>query len=110
MTENQFAAKSPYSPPGPRVFGAKGDPGRVLLHLIDRMEMLVGNAMKVPGTSRVLVDRAELLDLVWVDNGPQWMAARLRSAEAVLALQPDFVAMDGLKLGVVGAYPAGSPQ
>nr|WP_310735091.1 PhzF family phenazine biosynthesis protein [Mitsuaria sp. TWR114] len=56
------------------------------------------------------LDEAALLDLVWVDNGPQWMAARLRSAEAVLALQPDFVAMDGLKLGVVGAYPAGSPQ
>lgn len=51
---------------------------------------------------------AEVLDLVWVDNGPQWMAARLKSAEAVLALQPDFVAMKGLKLGVVGAYPPAS--
>jgi PhzF family phenazine biosynthesis protein len=38
------------------------------------------------------------------------MAARLVSAEAVLALQPDFAAMQGLKLGVVGAYPSGSPQ
>ncbi|WP_343627876.1 PhzF family phenazine biosynthesis protein [Roseateles sp.] len=53
---------------------------------------------------------SDLLDLVWVDNGPQWMAARLSSAEAVLRLQPDFVSMAGLKLGVVGAYPAGSPQ
>lgn len=50
----------------------------------------------------------ELLDLVWVDNGPGWMAARLKDAAAVLALQPDFAAMKGLKLGVVGAYPAGS--
>ena len=49
-----------------------------------------------------------LLDLVWVDNGPGWMAARLPEAATVLALQPDFVAMKGLKLGVVGAYPAGS--
>ena len=49
-----------------------------------------------------------LLDLVWVDNGPQWMAARLASADAVLALQPDFVAMEGLKLGVVGPYPEGA--
>jgi PhzF family phenazine biosynthesis protein len=49
-----------------------------------------------------------LLDLVWVDNGPGWMAARLPDAATVLALQPDFVAMKGLKLGVVGAYPAGS--
>ncbi|WP_207796036.1 PhzF family phenazine biosynthesis protein [Kinneretia aquatilis] len=51
-----------------------------------------------------------VLDVVWVDNGPGWMAARLASAEAVLALQPDFAAMQGLKLGVVGAYPSGSPQ
>ncbi len=49
-----------------------------------------------------------LLDLVWVDNGPGWMAARLPDAAAVLALQPDFLAMAGLKLGVVGAHPAGS--
>lgn len=53
---------------------------------------------------------SDLLDLVWVDNGPQWMAARLGSAEAVLRLQPDYVSMAGLKLGVVGAYPPGSPQ
>ena len=52
----------------------------------------------------------ELLDVVWVDNGPQWIAARLRTAADVLALQPDYQAMAGLKLGVVGAYPAGSPQ
>ena len=52
----------------------------------------------------------EVLDVVWVENGPQWMAARLKSAAAVLALNPDFVAMQGLKLGVVGAYPAGSAQ
>jgi PhzF family phenazine biosynthesis protein len=50
----------------------------------------------------------ELLDLVWVDNGPAWMAARLKDAASVRALQPDFVAMKGLKLGVVGAQPAGS--
>ena len=49
-----------------------------------------------------------LLDAVWVDNGPGWMAVRLADAASVLALQPDFVAMKGLKLGVVGAHPAGS--
>ena len=48
-----------------------------------------------------------LLDLQWVDNGPGWMVARLPDAARVLALQPDFVAMQGLKLGVVGAQPAG---
>jgi PhzF family phenazine biosynthesis protein len=54
------------------------------------------------------IPSAELLDLVWVDNGPGWMAARLRDAAAVRALQPDFVAMRGLKLGVVGAQPEGA--
>ncbi len=51
---------------------------------------------------------AQLLDLVWCDNGPGWMAARLPDAASVLALQPDFVAMQGLKLGVIGAHPEGA--
>lgn len=53
------------------------------------------------------IEADELLDLVWVDNGPAWMAARLKDAAAVRALKPDFAAMKGLKLGVVGAQPAG---
>jgi PhzF family phenazine biosynthesis protein len=53
------------------------------------------------------IDEAELLDLQWVDNGPQWLAARLKSAADVLALKPDFIAMKGLKLGVIGSHPAG---
>lgn len=52
----------------------------------------------------------EVLDVVWVDNGPPWIAARLQNAEAVLALKPDFMAMAGLELGVIGAYPAGAKQ
>ena len=52
----------------------------------------------------------DVLDVVWVDNGPQWIAARLRNATAVTALAPDFDAMGELKLGVVGAHPSGSPQ
>ncbi len=50
----------------------------------------------------------EILAAEWVDNGPGWVAARLRDARAVLDLEPDFAAMGGLKVGVVGAYPAGS--
>ncbi len=52
----------------------------------------------------------EVLDVVWVDNGPPWIAARLTSAEAVLALTPDFSAMAGIELGVIGAYPGGAKQ
>ena len=66
-------------------------------------------ALRVQALSALRIADADVLDLVWVDNGPQWMAARLHNADAVLALQPDFAAMKGLKLGVVGAYPAGAP-
>ena len=48
-----------------------------------------------------------LLRLQWADNGPGWIAAQLRDAQAVLELQPDFAAMRGLKLGVVGAHATG---
>ena len=43
----------------------------------------------------------------WVDNGPGWCAVMLRSARQVLALSPDWAALDPLKLGVVGPHPAG---
>ena len=56
-----------------------------------------------------LVDQSALR-LEWIDNGPGWMAALLPDAASVLALRPDFAAMRNLKLGVVGAYPPGSPQ
>jgi PhzF family phenazine biosynthesis protein len=51
------------------------------------------------------IDRREIVDTQWVDNGPGWVGALLGSAEAVLALRPADVDMD---LGVVGPYPTGS--
>jgi PhzF family phenazine biosynthesis protein len=51
------------------------------------------------------IDRGEILDSQWVDNGPGWVAVLLGDAEAVLALRPGFVDLD---LGVVGAYPDGA--
>jgi PhzF family phenazine biosynthesis protein len=51
---------------------------------------------------------AQVQRLEWIDNGPGWMGALLPDAATVLALQPDFAAMHGLKLGVVGPHPAGS--
>lgn len=44
----------------------------------------------------------DAVDMAWVDNGPGWMAALLPSADAVLALEPDFGDTLDLKLGVVG--------
>ncbi|HWH84174.1 MAG TPA: PhzF family phenazine biosynthesis protein [Burkholderiaceae bacterium] len=50
---------------------------------------------------------ADVLGHEWVDNGPGWCAIRLASAQAVLALKPDWAALAGIKLGVVGPHAAG---
>jgi PhzF family phenazine biosynthesis protein len=53
------------------------------------------------------IERGEVVDSQWVDNGPGWVAVRLADADAVLALKPRFV--EELDIGVVGMYPAASP-
>jgi PhzF family phenazine biosynthesis protein len=52
------------------------------------------------------IDRGEILDAEWADNGPGWVAVLLADAQAVLALRPGPVDLD---VGVVGPYPDGSP-
>jgi PhzF family phenazine biosynthesis protein len=42
----------------------------------------------------------------WVDNGPGWVAVMLADRASVLALQPDYPALAGLKLGVVAPWQA----
>ena len=68
----------------------------------------VDAGLRAQAVASLGLDGAELLHLQWIDNGPGWMAGMLKDAAAVLALRPDFAAMRGLNLGVVGAYPAGS--
>jgi PhzF family phenazine biosynthesis protein len=53
------------------------------------------------------IDRGDIQDAEWVDNGPGWVAVLLESAEAVLTLRPGLVDLD---LGVAGPCPAGSPE
>ncbi len=65
-------------------------------------EPLAGHIAEILGISR-----AEITDLAWADNGPGWVAVLLPSVEAVLALSPGVTDMD---IGVVGCYPAGSPE
>jgi predicted PhzF superfamily epimerase YddE/YHI9 len=48
------------------------------------------------------VEREDIVDAQWVDNGPGWVAVLLGSAEAVLALRPKAVDLD---VGVVGPLP-----
>ena len=45
-----------------------------------------------------------LVDASWVDNGPGWLAVLLRSRDAVLALRPDYPAIAGMRVGVVGPW------
>jgi PhzF family phenazine biosynthesis protein len=48
------------------------------------------------------VARSDIVDHAWCDNGPNWRGVMLRSAEQVLALQPDGAVLAGLDIGVVG--------
>ncbi len=52
--------------------------------------------------------RTDVVDVAWADNGPGWIAALLPSAEAVVALEPDFGGALDLKLGVVGPAEPGT--
>ena len=50
------------------------------------------------------IDRADIVDIQWADNGPGWVAVLLASADAVLAIEPGRVDGD---IGVAGPLPGG---
>ncbi len=52
------------------------------------------------------IERADVLDSAWVDNGPGWCAALLASAADVLRLRPS---PTELFVGAVGPSPSGAP-
>lgn len=45
----------------------------------------------------------DVVDASWLDNGPPWLALRLRSAEDVLAVRPQYEQLGELHVGVVAA-------
>ncbi len=55
------------------------------------------------------IDPSAIVDAVWADNGPGWIAVLLESAEAVLAVEPVRHADDRIEIGLIGAHPAGGP-
>ncbi|HEX8957931.1 MAG TPA: PhzF family phenazine biosynthesis protein [Burkholderiaceae bacterium] len=55
------------------------------------------------------MDRRDIVDAQWADNGPGWLVVLLESADKVLALEPAQSHTGRLDLGVVGPYPAGTP-
>ena len=50
------------------------------------------------------VSRSDIVHNAWCDNGPNWRAVMLRSAQQVLALKPDAAILAGLDVGVVGPH------
>lgn len=50
--------------------------------------------------------RPALLDASWLVNGPEWIGVLLESAGQVLDIRPDFTALAGLKVGVIGRHAA----
>jgi PhzF family phenazine biosynthesis protein len=59
----------------------------------------LAQAITALGISRERVVRSS-----WIDNGPGWLGVQLATADEVLDLRPDFVAMRGLEIGVIGAH------
>jgi PhzF family phenazine biosynthesis protein len=52
------------------------------------------------------IDRDQVVDAQWADNGPGWVALLLADAEAVVALQPKTPAAGRFDaIGVIGPYP-----
>lgn len=54
------------------------------------------------------IERADIQDARWCDNGPGWVGVMLADAEAVLAVTPDHAVLGDHKVGLVGRYPEGS--
>ena len=54
------------------------------------------------------IDRAEIVEASWADNGPGWIALLLKSAEAVLAVEPARHHRERVYVGLIGAHREGS--
>ncbi len=55
------------------------------------------------------IERGEIMAHSWCDNGPNWRAVLLESADRVLAIRPDPQIIGHLDIGVVGAHLAAAP-
>jgi PhzF family phenazine biosynthesis protein len=53
------------------------------------------------------ISRSDILEAVWADNGPGWIAVMLDSAEAVLAVKPARHYHRRIDIGVVGPHVPG---
>ncbi len=53
------------------------------------------------------LDAAAIRAAQWVDNGPGWVAVMIADRDQLLALEPDFVALAGIKLGIIAPWVGG---
>jgi PhzF family phenazine biosynthesis protein len=60
--------------------------------------------VRIPGI--LGIERSEIVDASWCDNGLPWIGILLADAAAVLAVSPRFSELD---LGLVGPHPDGGP-
>jgi|SRR5688572_3014882 len=64
---------------------------------------------KIAELAEVLrIDRSQIVEARWADNGPGWIGVLMGSAEEVLALEPARHHCERVDVGVVGPYPEGS--
>jgi len=54
------------------------------------------------------IERSQIVDAQWADNGPGWIVLLLESAQAVLDLEPVREHPTRLDVGIVGPYPVGT--
>ncbi len=50
------------------------------------------------------IRREQIVASQWADNGPGWVAVMLSSREEVLAIRPDYPALNGLNVGIVAPW------
>jgi len=72
-----------------------------------RREGPVDDATSAAVARALGIDRSQIVDLAWADNGPGWVGVLLENADAVLALTPS---RSELRIGVVGPHPTGSTE
>jgi PhzF family phenazine biosynthesis protein len=66
----------------------------------------VDDTTLAPVTAALGLPPGALVAAAWVDNGPGWLGLLLDSADTVLGLTPDLVALGTVEVGVIGPYAA----
>ena len=56
------------------------------------------------------IDRSDVVDVAWVDNGPGWIGVLVADVDAVLGIDPDLGAAERFDIGVIGPHPDGSSE